>query len=167
MWFENKDLLYNTGNYIQYLVINHHGKESAKEYMYLDHIAVHLKLIQCCTSIILQFKKKKITSSWCPPLNTLTWSSVWPPTISPSSGVRGVWSLQKLGWPRRESGPASPSEWSLHAEDLSECPRTELALSKPAGTGYCPCPCFLINDHPAGQIPPEVCVRFNIPPGSG
>ena len=28
----NKDLLYSTGNYIQYLIINYTGKESGKEY---------------------------------------------------------------------------------------------------------------------------------------
>ena len=28
----NKDLLYSTGNYIQYLVITYNGKESEKEY---------------------------------------------------------------------------------------------------------------------------------------
>ena len=27
-WITNKDLLYSTGNYTQYLVITHHGKES-------------------------------------------------------------------------------------------------------------------------------------------
>ena len=36
---------YNTGNYIQYLVITYNGKESEKEYIHLnlDHLAVHLK----------------------------------------------------------------------------------------------------------------------------
>ena len=29
----NKDLLYNTGNYIQYLVITYNGKESGREYI--------------------------------------------------------------------------------------------------------------------------------------
>ena len=29
----NKDLLYNKGNYIQYLVVTFNGKESEKEYM--------------------------------------------------------------------------------------------------------------------------------------
>ena len=29
----NKVLLYSTGNYIQYPVINHNGKECEKEYM--------------------------------------------------------------------------------------------------------------------------------------
>ena len=29
----NKALLYSTGNYIQYPVINHNGKEYEKEYM--------------------------------------------------------------------------------------------------------------------------------------
>ena len=30
-WIHNKVLLYNTGNYIQYPVINHNGKEYEKE----------------------------------------------------------------------------------------------------------------------------------------
>ena len=32
-WINNKVLLYSTGNYIQYPVINHHGKE--KKYIYI------------------------------------------------------------------------------------------------------------------------------------
>ena len=32
-WINNRDLLYNTGNHIQYLVINHNGKECEKEYI--------------------------------------------------------------------------------------------------------------------------------------
>ncbi len=32
-WINNKILLYSTGNYIQYPVINHNGKEYKKEYM--------------------------------------------------------------------------------------------------------------------------------------
>ena len=50
----NKVLLYNTRNYIQYLVINHNGKEHEKDYLYvyiyiyiyiyLNHLAVHQKL---------------------------------------------------------------------------------------------------------------------------
>ena len=31
----NKDLLYNTGNYTQYLVVTYNGKESKKEYIYI------------------------------------------------------------------------------------------------------------------------------------
>ena len=31
----NKDLLYRTGNYTQYLVITHNGKESEKEQIYV------------------------------------------------------------------------------------------------------------------------------------
>ena len=34
-WINNKVLLYSTGNYIQYPVINHHGKEYEKEYIYI------------------------------------------------------------------------------------------------------------------------------------
>ena len=67
----NKDLLYSTGNYVHYLVINYNGKE-LKKYMYihiyveLNHFSVHLKLTQYCKSNILQFKERKKSSklSW-------------------------------------------------------------------------------------------------------
>ena len=34
-WINNKVLLYNTKNYIQYPVINHHGKKHEKECIYM------------------------------------------------------------------------------------------------------------------------------------
>ena len=34
-WINNKVLLYSTGNYIQYPVINHNGKEYEKECIYV------------------------------------------------------------------------------------------------------------------------------------
>ena len=34
-WINNNVLLYNTGNYIQYPVINHHGTEYEKECIYI------------------------------------------------------------------------------------------------------------------------------------
>ena len=34
-WINNKVLLYSTGNYIQYPVINHNGKEHKKECIYM------------------------------------------------------------------------------------------------------------------------------------
>ena len=34
-WIHNRVLLYSTGNYIQYPVINHHGKEYEKECIYV------------------------------------------------------------------------------------------------------------------------------------
>ena len=34
-WINNKVLLYSTGNYSQYPVINHNGKEYEKEYAYM------------------------------------------------------------------------------------------------------------------------------------
>ena len=59
----NKVLLYSTGKYIQYLIINHSGKEHEKEYIYIyiknNHFAVQRKLIQHCKSTMLQFKKLK------------------------------------------------------------------------------------------------------------
>ena len=32
-WINNKVLMYSTGNYIEYLVINHNGKEYEKMYL--------------------------------------------------------------------------------------------------------------------------------------
>ena len=34
-WINNKVLLYGTGNYIQYLVVNHDGKEYKKSALYV------------------------------------------------------------------------------------------------------------------------------------
>ena len=34
-WINNKVLVYSTGNYIQYPVINHNGKEYEKVYIYV------------------------------------------------------------------------------------------------------------------------------------
>ena len=57
-WINNKVLLYSTGNYSQYPVINYNGKEYQKEYIYtyieLNHFAVHQKLTQHCKSSMLQ-----------------------------------------------------------------------------------------------------------------
>ena len=54
-------LLYSTGNSIQYLVINHNGKDHEKEYIYIKCITESF----CCTpetnttfkSTVLQLKK--------------------------------------------------------------------------------------------------------------
>ena len=45
-WISNKVLLYSTGNYIQYPVINHNGKEFGKECIYI-YICITESL--CCT----------------------------------------------------------------------------------------------------------------------
>ena len=50
-WMNNKVLIYSTGNYIQYPVINHNGKEYEK---YMNHFAVHEKLTQHCKSTLLE-----------------------------------------------------------------------------------------------------------------
>ena len=34
-WINNKVLLYSTGNYIQYTIINYNGKGHKKEYIYM------------------------------------------------------------------------------------------------------------------------------------
>ena len=59
-WMDNKVLLYSTGNFSQYPVINHNGKEYKKRmyiYVQLNHFAVQQKLTQHCKSTILQQKK--------------------------------------------------------------------------------------------------------------
>ena len=40
MYLINKDLLYSTGNYTQFLIIMYKGKESEKEYILYTHIYV-------------------------------------------------------------------------------------------------------------------------------
>ena len=67
MKINSKDLLYSTGNYIQYLVITYSGKESGKEYI---HIYMYMTESLCCTpetnttwqinyTSIFKIKKKK------------------------------------------------------------------------------------------------------------
>ena len=58
----NKNLLYSTGNYIQYLIITYNGKNICVciyIYIYMNHYAVLLKLTNCISTII-QLKKKKL-----------------------------------------------------------------------------------------------------------
>ena len=57
----NKVLLYSIGNYTQYHLITHNGKESAKTisiYVQLSHCAAYLKPYKSITSI--KFLKKEI-----------------------------------------------------------------------------------------------------------
>ena len=51
----NKDPPYNTGNYIQYLVITYNGKEFEKLYSNV-HFVVYLKLTQHYKSTTCQLK---------------------------------------------------------------------------------------------------------------
>ena len=45
-WINKKVLLYSTGNYIQYSVINHNGKEYEKEYIHIN-----IQLLCCILEI--------------------------------------------------------------------------------------------------------------------
>ena len=53
-YINNKDLLYNTGNYIQHPVINYNGKEYEKIYMcvcvYIIYIYIYVYVTEslCC-----------------------------------------------------------------------------------------------------------------------
>ena len=58
-WINNKVLLYSTGSYIQYPVINHNGKECEKEKKYIYVTESLCCTTQQCKSIILQLKRKK------------------------------------------------------------------------------------------------------------
>ena len=58
---DGEDFLYSIGNYeySQYHIILGKGKNLKKDiyiYIYMNHCAIHLKLIQCCKSTIRQFK---------------------------------------------------------------------------------------------------------------
>ena len=59
-WINNKVLLYSTGNYIQYLVVNHNRKNIRMHvcvhiYIELNHFAVWQKLTKHCKATILEF----------------------------------------------------------------------------------------------------------------
>lgn len=55
-WINNKILLYSTGNYIQYLVIYHNGKEYETEYTYVCtfffNVYICITESLCCTAEI-------------------------------------------------------------------------------------------------------------------
>ena len=58
----SKDLLYSTGDYIQYRE-TYKAKESEKEdniYVQLNHCAIHFKLTQHCKSTTPQFLKNHL-----------------------------------------------------------------------------------------------------------
>ena len=68
-YITNKDLLYSTRNYTQYLVMAHKGKEYENIYTYTyiyvcvcitESLYVHQKAAQHCKSTILQFLKLKL-----------------------------------------------------------------------------------------------------------
>ena len=51
----NKDLLYITGNYSQYLIITYNGKESEKEYIYMREMKLlnHVQLFEIPWTVVL------------------------------------------------------------------------------------------------------------------
>ena len=54
-WINNKVLLYSTGKYIQYPMINHNGKEYKKECIYIYiYIYMYICITEslCCTAEI-------------------------------------------------------------------------------------------------------------------
>lgn len=62
-WINNKDLLNSTGNYIQYPVINHDGKECEKEYRYCN-IYVYIYMYIWASKVaknLLQMQKTQET----------------------------------------------------------------------------------------------------------
>ena len=59
-WINNKVLLYNTGNCIPYLVINHNGKNIKRMYICLTgSLRCIAELTQHCKSTISQFCKRR------------------------------------------------------------------------------------------------------------
>ena len=144
----SKDLLYSTGNSIQYPGINHNGKEYKKEcvyiYVQLNHFAVHLKLTQHCKPTILQFKKRcrvkttleqsmfHVPAGWAFPLDTFVWISF----VAESAHRGGSWrpglragALATTGyiifWSRL-LGPWNVTFWPL--VEAGQCDRASDAL---------------------------------------
>ena len=85
----NKELLYSTGNYIQYFVITYKKKFGKNMHMcvYINHVAIHLKLTEHCKSAMLVL----VTQS-CPTLcDPLDYSP-------PGSSVYGILQARILEW---------------------------------------------------------------------
>jgi len=67
-WINKKVLLYSTGNYIQYSVINHSGKECGKDVCVWTYICVcgyiyiyiYISESLCCTAKLTQHCKSTI-----------------------------------------------------------------------------------------------------------
>ena len=83
---ENQDLLYSTGNYIQYLIITYSGKKSENIYI---HMCVHA---QSCPTL-------------CDPMNC----------SPPGSSIHGISKASILDWvaisfSRGSSQPRDPTE---------------------------------------------------------
>ena len=51
-WINNKVLLYSTGNYIQYPVINHNGRENEKNIYIYIYIYIYMTESLCYTAEI-------------------------------------------------------------------------------------------------------------------
>ena len=49
IWINDKVLLYSTGKYIQYPVINHNGKEYEKVYIHMPNVYICITESLCCT----------------------------------------------------------------------------------------------------------------------
>ena len=68
-WITNKDLWYSTGNsaqcYVAGWVQGESGGEGIHVYVWLSLFAVHLKLSQHCSLVILQCKINRFLKKWC------------------------------------------------------------------------------------------------------
>ena len=115
----NRNLLYITENYTQYVVIAYKGKESEKQYTHththtfiyiynMNHFAVCLKLT------VLQFKKKELKAIW-------TFSSsasrvyCLPTSICPSSSPSSC--PLDASWPEPLPACCLGAAWLLLAGD--------------------------------------------------
>ena len=76
----NKVLLYSTGNYIQYPVINHNGKEYEKEYIYMCIymcVCVYMYKTEslCCTPETIEVLEETMVNSHV----NLEWERMFKP----------------------------------------------------------------------------------------
>ena len=90
-WINNKVLIYSTGNYIQYPMINHNGKELKKKNVYVYiYIISSVQFHRSVVSDSLRPHEPQHTRPPCPSLTPGVHPNPWPssrrchPTISSS-----------------------------------------------------------------------------------
>ena len=114
---DNKILLYTTGNYVQYPVTNHHGKEYEKDYIYIyisTYTDTHVYV--CVCSVMSNFLgphgqpaplSKKIFEA-----RILQWVAIFYSRVSSRSRVRAQFSCISCIGNRRTLYHRAP--WEAH-----------------------------------------------------
>ena len=132
-WMNNKVLLYSTGNYIQYPVINHNGKEYFLKNVYV-YITESLFVLNC--SVVSDFSAMPWTVACQTPLSMgFPRKEYWRGLPFPSPGdlpnleIERVFylSCRQILYPLSHQG--SPSHFTVQQRLTQHCKSTILQLS--------------------------------------